>query len=109
MAQETWRIERYVDEKGDRPFEKWLLGLDTKTQARIQLRLSRLAVGNFGDYKSLGGGLFELRFFFGSGYRIYYTLAGQKVVLLLAGGTKRGQAKDIKIAKDLLARYKANL
>lgn len=83
-------------------FAKWYENLkDIKTKARIILRLKSVTLGNFGDYKSVGKNLFELRFFFGSGYRIYYTIKDEKVIFLLVGGDKSSQDKDIKKAKKL--------
>lgn len=83
-------------------FQKWYKNLkDIKTKARVTLRLKSVSLGNFGDHKSLGQKLFELRFFFGSGYRIYYTIKNGQVVFLLTGGDKSSQDKDIKQAKKL--------
>ncbi|MGL5838388.1 MAG: type II toxin-antitoxin system RelE/ParE family toxin [Sphingorhabdus sp.] len=77
-------------------FISWLTGLkDIQGRARIAKRLDRLADGNFGDTKSVGGGVSELRFTFGPGYRVYFTQRGQVVVILLCGGDKQSQARDI--------------
>jgi putative addiction module killer protein len=81
---------------GRAPFKDWLLSLrDTQTRARIQSRIDRLRLGNFGDYQSVGNGVFELRIHFGSGYRVYFALHGAQVVLLLCGGDKNTQVRDI--------------
>jgi len=97
------------DIKKTNHFERWFKGLkDVKTKARIALRFRQITLGNFGDYKSLGGDLFELRFFFGSGYRIYYTVENNQVVILLVGGDKSSQAKDIKKAHDILNELRLN-
>jgi len=83
-------------------FQKWYKNLkDIKTKARITLRLKSVSLGHFGDHKSLGENLFELRFFFGSGYRIYYTIKNDQIIFLLTGGDKSSQEKDIKQAKKL--------
>jgi putative addiction module killer protein/probable addiction module antidote protein len=83
-------------------FAKWLDGLhDIRARARILVRIERLAVGNPGDVKPVGGGVSELRIDYGPGYRVYYKKHGQKVVILLAGGDKSTQAKDIKTALRL--------
>ena len=83
-------------------FAKWLDGLhDIRARARIQARIERLAGGNPGDVKAVGEGVSELRIDYGPGYRVYYKKHGQKVVILLAGGDKRAQAKDIKTALRL--------
>jgi putative addiction module killer protein len=83
-------------------FAKWLDGLhDIRARARILVRIERLAVGNPGDVKPVGGGVSELRIDYGPGYRVYYKKHRQKVVILLAGGDKSTQAKDIKTALRL--------
>jgi len=83
-------------------FAKWLDGLhDIRARARILARVERLALGNPGDVKSVGEGVSELRIDYGPGYRVYYKKQGQKVVILLAGGDKSTQAKDIKTALRL--------
>lgn len=87
-------------------FSKWLDGLhDIRARARILVRIERLAAGNPGDVKPVGEGVSELRINYGPGYRVYYKQYGQTLVILLAGGDKRTQVKDIKtalrIAKDI--------
>jgi len=83
-------------------FAKWLDGLnDIRARARILVRIERLAAGNPGDVKPVGEGVSELRIDYGPGYRVYYKKHGQKVVILLAGGDKNTQAKDIKTALRL--------
>lgn len=83
-------------------FAKWIDELhDTRARARILARIERLASGNPGDVKAVGEGVSELRIDYGPGYRVYYKKQGQKVVILLAGGDKHTQAKDIKIALRL--------
>lgn len=72
----------------------------------MRQRLLRVVHGNFGDSKALGGGLFEMRFSVGPGYRIYYAMFGSKVVLLLAGGDKSSQKRDIETARGYLADWK---
>ena len=85
-------------------FAKWIDGLhDIRVRARILVRIERLAAGNPGDVKPVGEGVSELRINYGPGYRVYYKQQGEKVVILLAGGDKHTQAKDIKAAL-LLAR-----
>jgi putative addiction module killer protein len=83
-------------------FAKWLDGLhDIRSRARILVRIERLAAGNPGDVKPVGGGVSELRIDYGPGYRVYYKKHGQKMVILLAGGDKSTQAKDIRTALRL--------
>ena len=92
----------YIIEKTD-SFDKWLNSLKDKTiVARILSRLYRAEKGNFGDTKPVGTNLFEMRFFFGSGYRLYYTIKDEKVIFLLCGGDKSSQKKDIEHAKKLM-------
>jgi putative addiction module killer protein len=84
-------------------FDKWLAKLkDVSIRNRLLARLDRIETGNFGDFKQIDNSLFELRFFFGGGLRIYYTIRDGKVVLLLAGGDKSSQTKDITKTKALL-------
>ena len=84
-------------------FAKWLDGLhDIRARARILVRIERLAAGNPGDVKAVGEGVSELRIDYGPGYRVYYKKHGGKVVILLAGGDKRTQTKDIKTALRLV-------
>ena len=83
-------------------FAKWLDGLhDIRARARIQARIERLAGGNPGDVKAVGEGISELRIDYGPGYRVYYKKLGQEMLILLAGGDKSTQAKDIKTALHL--------
>ena len=83
-------------------YEDWFDKLrDSFTQKRIAVRVRRITLGNFGDHKSVGGGVCELRMTFGPGYRIYYTIRDNMVVLLLCGGDKSSQIEDIKLAKEI--------
>jgi putative addiction module killer protein len=83
-------------------FAKWIDGLqDIHTRARILVRIERLAGGNPGDVKPVGEGVSELRIDYGPGYRVYFKKIGQKVILLLAGGDKKSQSRDIKTALSL--------
>jgi putative addiction module killer protein len=89
-------------------FDKWLEKLkDPSTRNRLLARLDRIETGNFGDFKQVDTNLFELRFFFGSGLRVYYTIQNGQVVLLLAGGNKSTQTGDIAKAKELLLEMEA--
>jgi len=83
-------------------YAKWLDGLrDIQARARVLVRIERLAEGNPGDVRPVGKGVSELRINYGPGYRVYFTKHGQEVIILLAGGDKRTQAKDIKTALSL--------
>ena len=84
-------------------FDKWLSELrDVGARVRILNRIENVRRGTFGDTKSLGGGLWELRVDYGPGYRIYYTRQGEAVVFLLAGGNKSSQSRDISRARMLM-------
>lgn len=83
-------------------FADWLKGLrDLMARSRIATRIARVEEGNFGDHKSVGEGVSELRFTFGPGYRVYYTQRGDVVVILLCGGDKGSQDRDIERAKAM--------
>ena len=100
METKARRIKSYVLANGKSPFEEWILSLkDKASRARILTRIDRLRFGNFGDCKSVGGGIFELRIQFGPGFRVYFGLVGNEVVLLLGGGDKSTQRRDIDTCK----------
>lgn len=100
-------IRHYQSAEGEQPFTDWLHDLkDQQARARIRVRLDRLALGNFGDCEPVGGGVIELRIDWGPGYRVYCARLGQMIVLLLCGGDKRTQKKDIKRAKDYFEDFK---
>ena len=83
-------------------FIDWLTALrDTQARARIAKRIDRIAQGNFGDAKPVGDGVNELRFAFGPGYRVYFTRRGDVIVILLCGGDKDSQSRDIERAKEI--------
>lgn len=86
---------------GKKPFLQWLRDIaDIKMRTRIRTRVGRLRLGHYGDYKMLGGGIYELRLDFGPGYRIYFGELEQYTILLLAGGDKSSQTHDILQARD---------
>jgi len=83
-------------------FAKWLDGLkDRRARARIQVRIDRVEMGNFGDVAPVGDGISELRIFYGPGYRVYFVQRGEVVVVLLSGGDKASQKSDIVKAKKI--------
>jgi putative addiction module killer protein len=87
------------------PFDEWMESLkDATAFSKINIRLKRVAQGNFGDYSSIGQGVSELREHYGPGYRVYFGQDGDTVILL-TGGTKKTQARDIARAKDLWREY----
>ena len=83
-------------------YKKWFKTLkDRKARARIDIRIKRISLGNFGDVKSVGKGVFELRIDYGPGYRVYFVERNRTKIILLAGGKKTTQIKDIKKAQEL--------
>jgi putative addiction module killer protein len=102
------KIRQYQAADGSVPLSDWLDGLrDGRARARIIARIDRLNVGLFGDWRSVGGGVCELRIDHGPGYRVYYGKHGKTAILLLCGGDKRNQAKDIERAHEYWKDYKA--
>lgn len=96
-----YKGQKFSIEQTDQFFQ-WLNGLrDRSGRDRVSKRLRRLADGNFGDCKPVGDGVMEARMFFGPGYRVYYMFRGNVVILLLAGGDKDSQPRDIASAKEL--------
>jgi putative addiction module killer protein len=101
------KVKIYADEvTGKEPFTEWFYSLkNSTTRNRILKRLERLYLGNFGDYKALGEGIYEMRLFFGGGYRVYFGKSGKTLVILLCGGNKRTQKYDIKKAQEYWNKY----
>jgi len=99
-------VRHYVTRNGIDVLAEWLAELaDDHARARIADRLDRLSRGNFGDRKSLGRGLGELRIDWGPGYRVCYAMIGQTCIVLLCGGDKRRQASDIQRAREYFKDY----
>jgi putative addiction module killer protein len=85
-------------------FRNWLSSLgDARAKARISARIRRMEMGNPGDFKAVGGGVSEMRIDYGPGYRVYYKQTGRTVIILLCGGDKTTQARDIARARELAA------
>lgn len=100
-------VRRYCAPDGTDCFGSWTASLaDTRARAAVLVRVARLAAGNFGDCKSVGGGILELRIDHGPGYRVYFARVGIEVVLLLGGGDKRRQRQDIRLALERLKDYR---
>ena len=100
-------MKSLVLENGRCPFDEWLDGLgDVALMRAVDARLTRIRDGNFGDHKSLGHGVYELRIDRGPGLRVYYGLDGDEIVILLGGGDKHTQSKDIRRAQHLWGQYK---
>jgi len=106
MEVQPREIRRYIRPDGRIPFLEWYYALrDGKAQVKIDARLERVSLGNFGDYKSVGDGVYELRINYGPGYRIYFRQVGTTIVLLLCGGDKSTQEQDILKAKEYSTDY----
>ncbi|MBX2818872.1 MAG: type II toxin-antitoxin system RelE/ParE family toxin [Rhodothermaceae bacterium] len=103
-------IQLYTTEEGEKPFEEWFYGIkDRQLKGRIARHVDRIKNGNLGDHKAVGEGVLEKRLFFGSGYRIYFAEYGEIIVVLLLGGDKSTQGKDIKAAKAYWNNYKERM
>ncbi|AGH94639.1 type II toxin-antitoxin system RelE/ParE family toxin [Pseudobdellovibrio exovorus] len=98
-------IKIFHQESGKAPYSEWIRTLDDSVRARVAARIARFEDGHFGDYKAVGDGVLEARFFFGSGHRVYFSVHGDEIILLLNGGDKSTQADDIEKAKELLKTY----
>lgn len=102
----AFRVREYSPNPGQTPFRAWLGSLDLKARARIQARILRFEIGHFGDWKAVGDGVHEARLDFGPGYRVYFGLDGSTLVILLLGGEKGAQRRDIAKAKEFWSDYK---
>lgn len=96
-----------MDERGRSYFARWFDGLDALAATKVTVALERMEQGNLGDTKSIGAGVLERRIAFGPGYRIYFGRDGDTLIILLGGGTKRSQSRDIEEAQALWSEYKA--
>lgn len=100
-----FQVREYLTADGGNPYREWIERLDTMVRARVQARVLRFELGNLGDHKSVGKGVWEARLAFGPGYRIYFGIHRRTVFLLLLGGAKSSQAKDVREAKKHWAEY----
>ena len=104
------KLEKYTTESGKCPFEDWFNDFkDKKTQAVVDARLTRLRLGNLGKYRELGEGVKELKINFGGGLRVYFAEASGMIVILLCGGDKGSQDRDIKKAKNYWEDYQGRM
>lgn len=94
-----YEVQEFLLEDDTSPVGQWLKKLPVATRARIAARIARFEAGNLGDTKSVGGGVREARFIFGSGYRLYFGVHEDRIILLLTGGDKGSQRRDIERAK----------
>jgi putative addiction module killer protein len=103
-----YRIEEYITASGKSPYAEWVNNLrDVVAKSKAAARVDRAAHGNFGDWKSIAGakGIYEMRINYGPGYRIYYGIVQQKIILLLAGSIKKDQDRTIAKAMEYMADY----
>ena len=101
------KLQYFRTATGRTPFKEWFERVpDQKTQDRVQRRLDRVELGNFGDCRPVGGGVSELRLDFGPGYRIYFCELDNTIILLLSGGDKSSQRRDILLAKTYWQEYR---
>jgi putative addiction module killer protein len=101
-----YEVLEYLTADGVSPFTTWKGALDAQTRARLDRVVERFVDGNLGDHQGVGDGVIETRINIGPGYRVYYGRDGETVVILLAGGSKRTQTRDIRNAKDRWKDYK---
>jgi len=99
-------LRYYLGSDGECPFEDWFSGLDAAAAAKVSVALARVEQGNLSSVKGVGEGVLECRLDWGPGYRVYFGRDGDVLVILLMGGTKRRQQRDIETAKALWADYK---
>jgi putative addiction module killer protein len=99
-------IREYVAADGRSPYAKWFDELNARAAAKVTTALARMEQGNLSNAKSVGAGVSEYRIDFGPGYRVYFGKDGDSIVILLGGGTKKRQQKDIEAAQKLWKEYK---
>jgi len=99
-------IKEYIDVKGHSPFAKWFNRLNAQAAAKVSTVLLKIAYGKFSNIKSVGSGVYEYKIDYGPGYRVYFGKDGKNLMILLGGGTKKRQQKDIGKAKELWKDYK---
>jgi putative addiction module killer protein len=99
-------VREYLTPEGDSPFGAWFDALDPQAAAKVSVAVVRIGQGNFSNVKGVGSGVFEFRLNYGPGYRIYFGKDGETLVILLAGGTKQRQQRDIEDAQARWHDYK---
>ena len=99
-------IREYTDQEGGSPYAKWFNRLNAPAAAKVVAALVRMEQGNLSNTKSVGAGVFECRVDFGPGYRVYFGKDGDTLIILLGGGTKKRQQKDIQVAQTIWKEYK---
>ncbi len=99
-------IVEYEDEEGNHPYSKWFASLNVQAALKVRTAVARMENGNFSNVEGVGQGVSEYKLDYGPGYRIYFGKDGDKLVVLLGGGTKKRQNRDIKTAQELWKAYK---
>lgn len=99
-------IESYITAEGIEPFARWFNKLNAIAAAKVSTALYRLELGNYSNVKSLSDGIYEYKIDFGPGYRIYFGQDGEELIILVGGGSKKQQDKDIKMAKNYWQEFK---
>jgi len=102
------QVRYYLAPAGGRPFDAWFADLESAARAKVTRAILRLEQGNFSNVKSVGDGVFEYKINFGPGYRVYFGQDGPTLVILLTGGTKKRQQRDIEEARAYWLDYKRN-
>ena len=107
LSQTDFGVLTFVTSNGKVPYEEWFVSIrDMRAQALVLNRIDRVRLGNFGNCRSVGSGVYELKIFYGPGLRIYFGLEGDEIVVLLCGGDKGTQSRDISYAHELLKEFK---
>ncbi len=101
------KITEYLDRTGSSPFARWFSRIDARAASKVTIALMRLAQGNLSNVKSVGSGVMEYRLDYGPGYRVYFGRDGDRVIVLLIGGTKQRQQNDIETAQVYWQDYKS--
>jgi putative addiction module killer protein len=99
-------IREFLDDQGRSPFGLWFKGLDSMAAVKVTAAITRMSLGNLSNAKGVGEGVLEYRIDYGPGYRIYFGRDGDRLIILVAGGTKKRQQADIKMAHKRWADYR---
>ena len=99
-------VREYIDERGRSPFGRWFDDLDAGAAARVRMALARMEAGNLSNVRGVGSGVLERRINVGPGYRVYFGRDGETLIVLLGGGTKARQQRDIEDAREFWQEYK---
>jgi putative addiction module killer protein len=99
-------VREYIDARGRSPYRRWFDGLSAHAAARIAIAVTRMSQGNLSNVKGVGEGVMEWKIDWGPGYRVYFAWDGPTLIILLGGGSKKGQDADIKAAKTCWQDYR---